>query len=554
MRMNIRFWCLSLAVLMAFVGCKRSGDTAKAKSEAVEEVRELTPQQRVTFQAAQIAVSTAFDKSSSDAIRKIESDLRNRPKTPPKELAKDGARRFTLFFASNNRGEREDCGCRKNPLGGLARRHTMLEALTDEKNASEIWGDAGLAQGPVFHVDAGDSLFRAATLNRAAPSAKKIARIDAETIVEALNTFPPDVMLAGELEFALGLDELQAVAKKAKFPIISANVKTEDGEAVFPGSVVVERDGIELGVVGVTKSSTRLHDYWSSRGLAVEEPVAAAKRELGTLSGDLDFVLLLSNLGMKDTADLVKQLRADDVRVDMVVVSGTNRLTTDPEFTAGVPLVEPLSRGKYVGRADLLLNGDEVAFRNAAGLNATTLRDYRRALRSYWTTRTQLARHRKQVAQLEVGGVEGAKKAKGAKGGKKAKGAKGGKKAKGAKAQKGAKASKTSKAKSGAAQLDERRREAIETRQNRVKRIESRLAAVSEALRGAAGRLAQPKQDGGDDWIVSVVAPVKIDITEEPSTRRVVERFKKRRPTPKKGRGLPPSALGPPRPPAKRAE
>jgi hypothetical protein len=498
--MNHQVRYLPLVMLLAFGGCEKPSESAEA-DPVEEQVRELTPSERVALHAAEIAITSAFDSAGSSALRRVELDRREQVKTPPEELSGEGTRRLTVFFGSNNRGEREDCGCRKNPLGGLARRHTMFGALTDDASASDIWGESGTADGPVFHVDAGDSLFKSAMLKRGSPSAQKIARHDARAVVAALNTFPPDAMLAGELDWALGAEELRKLAADAEFPIITANVRTKEGEAPFSGAVKVERDGATLGIVGVTKKKTRLGDYWSSRGLTVEDPLEAANREIVELDSEVDAVVLLSNLGLKSTEELVDGIAeaGNSGKLALVVVSGTNRLTGDPEFASGVPIVEPLSRGKYVGRADVLLNGDSISYRNAGGVTATTLRDYRRALRSYWTTRRQLARHRKQVAEMEARAAE-----------------------------------QTTRTDGGSSkELEERTREAIDSRKWRVKTYENRLKTVSDALREAVAQLDPGDESTGDDWVASAVVPVKIEITEEPRTARVVNRFQKRRPEPK---------------------
>lgn len=503
MRLIARCGCLLLVALISMSACDRSEHSAKAES-ADDEVRELTPRERVTLHLAETVMADAFDSASSAGLREVELDMREKTREIPESIAGPDATKLTIFFAANNRGEREDCGCRKNPLGGLARRHTMLETLTDEAGAAKVWGELGPSSGTVFHVDAGDALFKNATLNRGTPAAQKIARHDADAVVEALNTFPPDAMLAGELEFAFGLDTLQELAGEAEFPIVTANVKTSEGDAPFPGSVVVERDGLEVGVVGVTKQKTRLGDYWSSRKLEVEAPLDAARREIAKLPPDVDAVVLLSNLGLGGTRELVEGLGDDAGRLALVVISGTNRLTGDPEFTDGVPIVEPLSRGKYVGRAELTLNGDTVAYRNAAGLTPTTLRDYRRAIRSYWTTRKHLARQQKQLAELEARSVNVAKEAKGSDA-------------------------------AALAELDKRRAQAIESRAKRVETMKTRLSTVSESLQEAVAQLKPTTEASGDDWIVSNIVPVKIEIAEEPSTRRVVSRNEKTRPSQKEG-------------------
>lgn len=506
------FVIIGLALWSA--SCERADTERDAPSpvepEEVTIERELTPRERIARHQARFVVVNGLTAASSQALRQVERTLKPVDATIPPALLRDDSVHFTVFFGGNNHGEREDCGCRKNPLGGLARRHALLESLRADQPDMKWWEEATAPSGPVFHVDAGNALYAHASISRGTTRAQEIARHDAASVVDALNTFPPDALLAGELDVAFGLDDLRRLARRAKFPIISANLRAEGGEAVFPGHVVVERGGVTIGVVGVTNPEPRSKTHFSERGVVVDDPVAAAKRELSALPDEVQYVVLLSNLGMSDTFGLLEQVAPTRDDIVLAVVSGTNRLTSQPEFAAGVPIVEPLNRGKYVGHASFVLNGSTVEYQNAVTSSSKALREYRLAQRSYLTTKKQLIRQEQKLAELELSIEE-------------------------------VKARATSQPATDAGEAQERsaetivkqRKEAMKQHETRAKSLESRLLAVSKNLVEAAKLMTPgPAPTGGDDWVSARVVPLKLEIDEVASTRKVLDRAEKRRPKP----------------------
>ena len=486
-------------LVVALTACER---TERPKADSVEEVAPhvLTPRQRVSQLQAEIGVVTAIERASTAALRQVEDAGTEVSKQPPPELVTENTKKFTVFFGANNHGERNDCGCRSNPLGGLGRRHVMLRALTDERTAPEIWGDAGPAIGPVFHVDGGDSLFANNTIDRSHAEGQKVAKYDAESVMLALGTFAPDAFAVGEHDLVFGADFLRKLADKAKVPLVSANVRdAESGELLFAPSVIVDRDGTKVAFVGVTKQKTRRGEFYTERKLTVDDPHEAVKTAVAALEPH-DAVVLLSNLGLVETKDLVLDLSTAGVPVELAIASSTNRMTGDPEFSGGVPVMEPLSRGKYVGRADIWLNGDETVYRNGAIATPAAMRDYRRTVRSYWTTRKSVLRERLKIAEVEMSieSIDGSQQPD-----------------------------------TGAVreELIKRREQTIASHQKRLETYQTRLDGSAESLLKSIVR-ARPQtgEPTGDDWIAGLVVPVKIEIEPHPATRRVLDPREKKRP------------------------
>jgi hypothetical protein len=112
------------------------------------------------------------------------------------------------------------------------------------------------------------------------------------------------------------------------------------GEAHFPLATVLERDGIRLGVIGLSARPTAPE----TRDLvAWREPVEAARAALATLPEDLDLVVALSNLPEEERLAVSRGLP------EIAAVLGTRGGEHNaPRMFRAATLIETPSRGRYV--------------------------------------------------------------------------------------------------------------------------------------------------------------------------------------------------------------
>lgn len=398
-RFNLqRLLPLIIATLLIAAGC----DDKKSEPEAEQPVPSPTLEGDLARTEATGVVRDGLRSAYSAAIR-AEKRAENAPRTEDREFAEEG-RRVSIIYSANNRGEREDCGCKSNPLGGLARRHTLIDlARSGGEDAARWWGEPSAPMSSLFVVDAGDLFYKSANVDRMSSHDKRIAKIDARTVAKAIALAPPDAYVASELDLTLGLDDLQELLEIGKVPAVSANLE-KGGELVFPAYRVVERDGLQVAFVGITKPDPRLPDFWESRGLSVRPFAESYQAAVNELPSDVDLVVLLSNAGVPDTESAIKVLAEKEVRVDAAFVSNSNRLLKRPSWAAGVPIVEPLSRGKWLGRVDLVLRGDDVAFIDERSTPDDLIRRYRRAQGAWLNAESRRIDEEKRLisAKIEV--------------------------------------------------------------------------------------------------------------------------------------------------------
>jgi hypothetical protein len=265
---------------------------------------------------------TLPDLPPSPAVEKLpRGEIR-----PPRELA--------IALVGEVRGEIEPCGCPTLPYGGFERRQLLLERKRQE--------------GTVFHLDAGELLLKGLLTARSESRqerARLLLNLSTEVGVDLWVPGPTDAL-------ALGISTLAAIAKgthaiDARIPATaSANLQTLEGESLLPASRILERDGLRLGVIGLT-------DVPSGSGLGEAmqaiDPVEAARAALAALPADLDLVVALGSVH-DEAADRV----ATEVEGISLVLTirgsalDAPRSPTRADGSPGALVVETPVRGRYV--------------------------------------------------------------------------------------------------------------------------------------------------------------------------------------------------------------
>ena len=486
-----------LAPLPAFLlctllvgGCEPSASSPTTSSPTASTPAPLTasPADMAALASAKTWVWSAQRKGFDHAMRRLltveRSAQRDREVERP-DFGPDAAH-FTILFSANNHGEREDCGCKRNPLGGLDRRATMASYMSTPEDplAQKYWGDDLVKSGHELALDAGDGFFKSTSLAESSPERQKQALVDAEAVVEALNVSPPDAVNIGELDLALGKEAFLGLKARARFPFISANLRdAKTKELLAPGHRIVERGDQKIAVIGLTKTRSQIKDYYAQRGVEVLEGKAAYMEEVKRLPEDVALVVLLTNDGVGRAQDMARALRAQSVRVDVMLVSNSNRLTRAPEWVEGVPVLEPMSRGKHIGRVDIWSDQKgALDYANDTPSVLESLESYRRMHGQYIQARVQSERTREQLASLQL--KEGAE----LKGGE-------------------------------ARQLALTRQ--LEAAEQRVKLLSGELATL------VAGLEREVPERASGDWLEVHIAPLHIDIAQDARVRAVLDRYKK---------------------------
>lgn len=218
-------------------------------------------------------------------------------------------------------GEIEPCGCPTTPYGGFARRQTLFDELRKV--------------GPtLFSVDAGAMLVKGNTLLGADDRmvrARAVLDLAGSTGLDAWAAAPSDLVPGG-------------VALLEQAGALSANWLAPDGTLALPASRLVERNGVTLGIIGLSSPVD---------GLGSRDPASSVG---AAMHGDADAWIVLSN------ADDATNRAVAKVEGVGLVLATAGEVQSAPDGTHGAPIVETPARGRYVTLLHLSMGSTPRAF------------------------------------------------------------------------------------------------------------------------------------------------------------------------------------------------
>ncbi len=155
----------------------------------------------------------------------------------------------------------------------------------------------------------------------------------------------------GEKDLILGLGFLDEVAKRAKFPFISANlIDRKNRKTIFRPFITEDIAGIKVGVIGVMSRWVNEVLKEKEPYLEVLDPVVAVKPYVEELRKSCDLIIVLSQLGERGDRELALKVPGIDI-----IVGGSRgeRIRYSKIRETLMYRLDP--RGGYLGKLDLFL-------------------------------------------------------------------------------------------------------------------------------------------------------------------------------------------------------
>ncbi len=221
--------------------------------------------------------------------------------------------------------------------GGVVRRMNYIEQVRKE-NKNVLLFDAGdFLQGtPYFNLFKG------------------------EVETEAMNMMRYDAVTLGNHEFDYGLEALEKVVRRAKFPIISSNYDfsgTPLNNFIKP-YLILKKDGVKIGVIAINIQPKGLIASGNYDGMKFLQPERVANElalKLKT-TDRCDMVICLSHLGYTADKRLVEQTR----NIDIIIGGHSHTNMKTPDMLKNIDnkdvmVFQTAGRGIYVGRIDVEL-------------------------------------------------------------------------------------------------------------------------------------------------------------------------------------------------------
>ena len=257
-----------------------------------------------------------------------------------------------IIATANVMGEIDPCGWPKNPLGGLARKATILDKI------SETYNDA-------YIVDAGNLFFKDDILDPGISTESAI--INADIIIKSLNRMGLTVFSPGVKDFAAGADFILSAEKRSDFTFISANIHDKNNQLLFEPYIIEQKNGLNIAFIG-------LSSVFNNDNITVTPPIEALNNIMDEIVAKSDIRVLLFSSENKDL-DLLQS----DVGLDLTLIIRSKDKARSSNGGPDIPVYSVGDKGKLIYQFDLENNESQAPYIDIAWCN-TTISTYEKRL------------------------------------------------------------------------------------------------------------------------------------------------------------------------------
>lgn len=226
---------------------------------------------------------------------------------------------------------------------GCVRRATMVKQLREQNPDILLFDSGDFSQGSTFYT---------------------MYKGDVE--VGLMNIMGYDAATIGNHEFDFGLDNLARLARQAKFPIVCSNCDFTGTpcQDVIKKYCVVVRDGVRIGVFGLTPKIEGLVMKENIAGVKYIDPIQATKEMVSVLRDKerCDIVVCLSHLGWKLAPEYIDDqvLISSTTGIDIVLGGHSHTYMKEMGWVdnaegKSIPVDQNGKHGAFVGKITLKL-------------------------------------------------------------------------------------------------------------------------------------------------------------------------------------------------------
>ena len=184
---------------------------------------------------------------------------------------------------------------------------------------------------------------------------KGLTALKADLYLDTYNLMRYDAFTPGEVDLSWGVAELKKMAKKAKFPILLANLQDrQTRKPVFQPYVIKEMGSIRVGLFGLLSDrfSGNLEPH-ERAAFQLSDPLEAAKQVVAELKKKRCKVII----AVAHMEEGEQKKLAENFREIYFVVSGHTRgLKRQPAEVRNAQILTAGTRGEYLGQMDFFLS------------------------------------------------------------------------------------------------------------------------------------------------------------------------------------------------------
>jgi len=181
-------------------------------------------------------------------------------------------------------------------------------------------------------------------------------------VSKVLNYMAYDAMVLGNHEFNFKIDFTKRIIDELKMPVLGANVVYADGSELTKPYTIVEKDGVKIGILGLTNPNAPRWDGEKVDGLIFSSVVETAKKYTKILLDDekVDVLIVSAHVGMipefdeENGSDGAELLIKEIPEIDALLLGHYHTATAE---TIGDTLVgSPRNSGRDIVQFDLTVD------------------------------------------------------------------------------------------------------------------------------------------------------------------------------------------------------
>jgi hypothetical protein len=246
------------------------------------------------------------------------------------------AEHLTLAYTGNTEGYLENCGCKLNQSGGIARRATILDSIRS-------------VDPHVLIVDAGGTFDQPGLYE--APNA--LAELEQRFYLEMMDRVGYSAAAVGLGELSRGSAYFQRQTKDLRTPFLTANVSA-GGAPLGPASTRLAWKGHSITLIGAFEpprgGKSQLNFDKELAKLTIGDPVEAIEREVRSAPARSDLLVVLGRLSPLT----IRRLIAACPDVDVVISTDGSIPQWKPDAPKDHPVILQEDRAGFVGRTLVL--------------------------------------------------------------------------------------------------------------------------------------------------------------------------------------------------------
>lgn len=180
-------------------------------------------------------------------------------------------------------------------------------------------------------------------------------------VSKVFNNLGYDALVLGNHEFNFGLDFVERIKSELEFPVLAANVVYEDGEEFAKPYIIVEKEGVKIGIIGLTNPNAPRWDGEKVDGLVFGSVTDIGKKYAKQLLEEekVDVLAVVAHVGMvpefdeEEGSDGAARLLAEVPEIDVLLLGHYH--TNSAEQRGNTLIGSPRNDGRDIVRFDLEL-------------------------------------------------------------------------------------------------------------------------------------------------------------------------------------------------------